>query len=60
MNQVPPVADWFQNGFHRFLRSYLRKHFHTVAVSKAGWQPESLTIDEPLIVYGNHPAWWDP
>lgn len=60
MNQVPPVADWFQNGFHRFLRTYLRKHFHTIAISKAGWQPESLTVAEPLIVYGNHPAWWDP
>ncbi len=66
MSQVPPVADWFQNGFHRFLRSYLRKHFHTVAISKAGWQPGSfsagkaMSADEPLIVYGNHPAWWDP
>lgn len=60
MSQVPPVADWFQNGFHRFLRRYLRKHFHTIAVSRAGWQPESLSAAEPLIVYGNHPAWWDP
>lgn len=60
MSEVPPVADWFQNGFHRFLRSYLRKHFHTIGVSKAGWQPQSLAADQPLIVYGNHPGWWDP
>lgn len=25
-----------------------------------GWQPPSLVGDDPLIIYGNHPSWWDP
>lgn len=57
---VPVVPAWFQNGFHRFLRPYLKRHFHAVAVESEC--RESLDIDsgEPLLIYGNHPSWWDP
>jgi 1-acyl-sn-glycerol-3-phosphate acyltransferase len=60
MSNVPPVAGWFQDGFHRFLKPYLRRHFHAVA-AHADSRPAIAAIGtRPLIVYGNHPSWWDP
>jgi 1-acyl-sn-glycerol-3-phosphate acyltransferase len=47
-----------------YVRRYLRKNFHAVRLlgreepgGAAGW-PE--VGDEPLLVYTNHPGWWDP
>lgn len=63
---IPPVAHWFQEGFHRFLGRYLSRHFHAVAVvhdarpDLGGDSPHALRPDESVIVFGNHPSWWDP
>jgi 1-acyl-sn-glycerol-3-phosphate acyltransferase len=60
---VPVPAAWFQNGFHRFLRSYLKRHFHIVAAERGGYQRVSQICRDsrvPVIVYSNHPCWWDP
>jgi len=57
---VPAVPAWFQNGFHRFLRPFLKRHFHAVAVETECRKTLGVAPDEPLIIYGNHPAWWDP
>jgi 1-acyl-sn-glycerol-3-phosphate acyltransferase len=57
---VPAVPAWFQNGFHRFLRPFLKRHFHAVAVETECRKMLDFACDEPLILYGNHPAWWDP
>ena len=57
---VPAVPAWFQNGFHRFLRPFLKRHFHAVAVDRQAREKIGFDADEPLIVYGNHPSWWDP
>lgn len=60
-NQIaPPVSGWLQNGFHRFLGGYLRRHFHAIAVASDCRYEETVNDDEPLIVYLNHPSWWDP
>ena len=61
---LPPVADWMQNGFHAFLRPYLRRHFDAVAVA-AGGRPDRPPVAPelsggPLVVLTNHPSWWDP
>ncbi len=59
---VPNVAAWFQGGFHLFLRSFLKRHFHAIAIDKET-RPDGR-LDQhpelPLIVYANHPSWWDP
>lgn len=57
---APPVPAWFQNGFHRFLRPYLRRHFHAIAIDRQTRCDTLVNADQPLIVYGNHPSWWDP
>ncbi len=57
---VPPVQAWFQNGFHRFLRPYLRRHFHAVAIERDSLARVRIDDSLPLVVYSNHPSWWDP
>lgn len=63
---APVPLAWFQNGFHRFLDSYLKRHFHAIAVERQGvrdWNEMQATTGDgsvPLIVYCNHPSWWDP
>ena len=32
----PHVPGWFQGGFHRFLRPYLKRHFHAIGVEQIG------------------------
>lgn len=56
----PPVSNWLQNGFHTFLRPYLKRHFHCVGLHRGGGDPRSVGPGQPLIVYSNHPSWWDP
>ncbi|QDT11790.1 lysophospholipid acyltransferase family protein [Planctomycetes bacterium K23_9] len=56
----PPVTSWLQNGFHRFLSGYLRRHFHAVAITREQRSESTISDQEPLIVYVNHPSWWDP
>lgn len=53
-------AAWFLGGFHSFLRPYLRRHFHAIAIDHERRPPETLAPDAPLIIYANHPSWWDP
>ncbi len=57
---VPVVRPWFQDGFHRFLRPFLRRHFHSIAVERDCLMPLDMEATPPLILYGNHPSWWDP
>jgi len=60
MDELPPVSAWLQNGFHRFIRPLLRRHFHAIAVERSSWQSLHMAANESLVVYGNHPSWWDP
>lgn len=56
-------AAWFQNGFHRFLETYLKRHFHVIAVETDSIPSDDLIPGDsstPMIVYCNHPSWWDP
>lgn len=60
MSAPPPVAKWFQDGFHTFLKPFLRRHFHTIAVERESLAALGDLTAGPLIIYGNHPSWWDP
>ncbi|SRR6056297_703680 len=59
---LPKISSWFQNGFHRFLTPYLKRHFQVIAVDKRDQLRALREIDdrEGVIVYANHPSWWDP
>ena len=49
-------ALWFAAFATIFARA-LRRDFHAVRVSRAGPPPEPATPH--LVVYCNHPSWWD-
>ena len=44
--------------FAVYLRRYFRRHFDAIRVSRSGSIPAAQL--GPLIVYANHPSWWDP
>jgi 1-acyl-sn-glycerol-3-phosphate acyltransferase len=51
-------SPWLVRGFARWLRGYFRRNFNGVRTSLEGVPPEAT--DGPLIIYTNHPSWWDP
>ena len=57
---LPPVSGWLQDGFHWFLRGYLRRHFDAVAVCRDGAVDAAALAGQPLVMFTNHPSWWDP
>jgi 1-acyl-sn-glycerol-3-phosphate acyltransferase len=42
--------------FAFYLRWYVRRRFHAVRLLRP---LPALPVDRPLIVYANHPSWWD-
>lgn len=60
---TPPVVlprkwPWMFNGFRKYARRYVRKHFHAVRLSNSS--APLPTPDAPTLVVLNHPGWWDP
>ncbi|MEM9828105.1 MAG: lysophospholipid acyltransferase family protein [Planctomycetota bacterium] len=60
MNELPHIPGWFQDGFHRFLPRFFRKQFDAIALADRHRPPADIAGDGPLVVYANHPSWWDP
>ncbi len=55
-----PIAarsDFLFWAFGWYLRWYFFRRFHAVRLSRSG-QPQAA--EHPLIIYSNHPSWWDP
>ena len=44
--------------FSTYLRFYFWRHFHAVRASRTGLP--AAPPGRPLIIYSNHPSWWDP
>ena len=62
----PPALPAFAHTrfawFMRYVEWYLRRHFHAVRLL-AGESPapdHPAIAGEPVIIYTNHPGWWDP
>jgi 1-acyl-sn-glycerol-3-phosphate acyltransferase len=51
-------SAFLQKGFAGYLRWYLPRHFHAVRISLGGLP--HVPVGRPLIIYSNHPSWWDP
>jgi 1-acyl-sn-glycerol-3-phosphate acyltransferase len=57
---TPEVSPLLLSMFGRYCESYLARHFHATRLSKTQ-RPDPVAVrDKPLIVYFNHPSWWDP
>ncbi|HXU34069.1 MAG TPA: lysophospholipid acyltransferase family protein [Thermoanaerobaculia bacterium] len=58
--RAPEIAPALLGWFRRYADRYLARHFHAIRLARAGFDPAELPADRPLVVYLNHPAWWDP
>ncbi|MBI1337805.1 MAG: acyltransferase [Phycisphaera sp.] len=58
LHRVPVVNARVHRAFAWYGGRFLRKHFHGVRIARDG-QPHARD-GQPLIVYLNHPSWWDP
>lgn len=39
---------------------FLKRHFHAVAIENSQRPESEIPEDASLVVYANHPSWWDP
>ena len=44
--------------FGRVMARAMRRSFHAVRLARPGWP--DLPAGKPVLVYLNHPSWWDP
>lgn len=56
--RTSPPSPLLVGLFARYARRYLARHFHALRLSRSGPMPEPG--DGPLVIYCNHPSWWDP
>lgn len=56
-SSIPVIYRSWLQWFTWYSRRYLRRHFHSLRLSRSGPPP---AVDRPLIVYCNHASWWDP
>ncbi len=54
---LPPFSRTRYRWFMTYVRWYLRRQFHALRLL-AGTAPD--IAGEPVLVYTNHPGWWDP
>jgi 1-acyl-sn-glycerol-3-phosphate acyltransferase len=58
--QPPPISPLLLSMFERYAGRYVARSFHAFRLAKAQ-RPDPVAIrGKPLIVYFNHPSWWDP
>jgi len=57
-DELPRISRRLLRLFRWYARRYVRRHFDAVRLSREG-APGSLPRG-PVVVYLNHPSWWDP
>lgn len=55
---VPQVSPLLWRLFTDYTKYYLRRSFHAVRLLPMATLPQAT--DLPLLIYSNHPSWWDP
>lgn len=62
MSDAPEVLERYSprtaSAFAWWLRGYFARGFDAVRVAREGPPPDDAS--GPLLVYANHPSWWDP
>lgn len=57
---LPTISSTLAPWFVWYVKKYqVGKFFHATRLLRDG-KPTTVAMDEPLIVYLNHPSWWDP
>ena len=57
LSKLPTISLPLLHWFTWYSRRYLRRHFHSLRVSRAGLPLGGAGL--PLVIYANHAAWWD-
>jgi len=55
---LPRISPLLLHWFTWYCRRYIRRHFHSLRVSRDALPPEARGL--PLVVFTNHASWWDP
>jgi 1-acyl-sn-glycerol-3-phosphate acyltransferase len=55
---LPKVSPWLLRLFTGYARHYMQRSLHSVRLLRTGGPPQGL--EAPLVLYCNHPSWWDP
>ena len=55
---IPQVFALLVRAFTAYATRYLRRHFHSIRLLRA--TPPAISPTLPLVVFLNHPSWWDP
>src|SRR5690349_11647077 len=53
----PPISRTLLRWFTWYSRRYIRRHFHSLRISNSGLARDIAGL--PMVVYSNHPSWWD-
>ncbi|WP_406694411.1 lysophospholipid acyltransferase family protein [Singulisphaera sp. Ch08] len=56
---IPATSPLLCSLFTRYAQKYVARGIHAVRVSHSGLPPQ-VPPGRPLVVYLNHPSWWDP
>ena len=56
---LPEISPLMWRWFTWYARGFLRKHMHAVRLMRGG-EPPTVRPGEPIVVFANHPSWWDP
>ena len=55
---LPATSPLLLRWFTAYSQRYLRRHFHSLRVSRAALPPTDC--EAPLVIFSNHASWWDP
>jgi len=60
--ELPAFSRRLYRWFFWYVRRYLARHFHAVRLLRGpdGGVGLPAIAGEPVIIYTNHPGWWDP
>ncbi len=57
---LPNPSGFLVRSFARYSKAYLARHFHSIRISRASAPVPDADCQAPIVVYFNHPSWWDP
>ena len=59
-DRAPEVSPLLLSVFGRYTERHLARHFQALRLAKSQRPDLVAARGKPLIVYFNHPSWWDP
>lgn len=57
---IPEIDQRILRVFRWFVRWFVRRRFHALAVNSEALRGFDLRDDDALVLYANHASWWDP